>query len=155
MDAVVELVAQIAVAIVAVLAVPLGGYLVALARRAAARFNVQLTVEREEQLRSVAAAAVAKVMEYSRQQIRRTGEGLPSGVKLTTAIASVLEKLPNVSREEAEAAIHSTLPYVRQAIEEGGNALGGAIRTPEPRPESTPEAPAVPMGLDDPSRPIV
>lgn len=85
--------------------------LTAIAIQALRRLNIQLTAAQEAMVETHIANAAREAEEWAAARIRAN---LPvdSGAKLERAVASVLERVPGLSRERAIALIHAVLPLL-------------------------------------------
>jgi len=135
MDQVLDGAVQIAIAVVVASLAPLIAYAVAYARKALERANIQVSEALEDRIRQAAIAGVSLAAEQARKYASAyIGGKMPSATKLSIAVASVLEKVPGVTEQEATDAVHSVLPHIRATIDAGTEALGNAIRT-DPSPQ--------------------
>ena len=121
---VVEILKFALVAIVG-LVVPL---MVQLLRRA----GLNISAEREGYLNQVALIAAAEVEEWASKKLKAN---LPvsAGEKMERALESVLSKIPNVTENEAKAAIHAALPQIGLGAAAGLKELGKSITSVEPK----------------------
>lgn len=101
--------------IFAALAATLLPAVVAIAHRLFARLGLQVGAEQDAKLRVIAQAAIHEAEERAGAAVKR---GLPvdSASKLEMAITRVVDAIPGVSREEADAVVHQELPKVRAAL---------------------------------------
>jgi ERCC4-type nuclease len=106
----------------------LAGVLVALALRALKKMGIELDVQKQQQLESVARAAVLRVEEVAKSQARKHLADWSGPEKLQAAVTEVVDRLPRVDRDEAERIVHAVLPTVgigaAAAVE-----LGKALQT--------------------------
>jgi hypothetical protein len=106
---------QIALAVLAVAAVPLAGFLVAFVRRQLIKVGIEPDAASESRLRQIAADVIAKVEEIARQRIKAGAVPLSSMSKLHMAVADLRTAVPSLTEGGAESLIHSVLPVARAA----------------------------------------
>jgi hypothetical protein len=94
------------------------------------RFGIALDAERQDQLEHVARQAVARAEEWAAAQVKaKVAKKIPGSEKFERAVVDVLERIPRVSREEAEAIVTAALPQMGMGAAAGAVALGKALRT--------------------------
>jgi hypothetical protein len=95
------------------------------------RFGIALDQERQDQLEHVARQAVARAEEWAAAQVKAkvVSKKIPGSEKFERAVVDVLERIPRVSREEAEAIVTAALPQMGMGAAAGAAALGKALRT--------------------------
>jgi hypothetical protein len=94
------------------------------------RFGIALDQERQDQLERVARQAVARAEEWAAAQVKaKVSKKIPGSEKFERAVVDVLERIPRVSREEAEAIVTAALPQMGMGAAAGAAALGKALRT--------------------------
>lgn len=96
--------------IVAALGVLLAGAVVTLGTRLFQKLGIELDIKREQQLESVARAAVLRVEEIAKAQARKHLADWSGSQKLQAAVTEVVDRLPRVDRDEAERIVHAVLP---------------------------------------------
>ena len=105
--------------------------LVMLVIRALKKVGISLDADKQAQLEYVAKQAALKIEEVAANRLAAQLSKMTPTQKLQSAVASVLDKLPNVSPREAEDAIHAALPQIGAGAAAGAVALGKAMRTRE------------------------
>ena len=108
----------------------LAGALIALVVKLLHRVGLQINEDREKQLRAVAVDAIARVEEWAASHAKRKLKTKITGAdKLESAVADIIDRIPGVSHEEAEAVIHSMLPHMNMGAAAGTREIVKAIRT--------------------------
>jgi hypothetical protein len=94
------------------------------------RFGIALDQERREQLEGVARQAVARAEEWAAAQAKERLAGkIPGSAKFERAVVDVIDRIPRVTRDEAEAVVTAALPQMGLGAAAGAAALGKALRT--------------------------
>jgi len=106
----------------------LASALVVLVVKLLQRVGIALDADRREALERVALQGAARAEEWAEKQIKAKLK-VPSAAKMNQAIAHVLERIPNVTAEEAEAVVTAALPQMGLGASAGAKALGKAIRS--------------------------
>ncbi len=93
------------------------------------RLNIQLSAETEAWIQRQAEAAVQMVAEKAASKIKYNKIALTKNEKLDMAIASLVSKVPHLTKEQADAYIHAALARIP-----GIGATGDASLTPPAPP---------------------
>ena len=119
--------------IVAVVLPLLASTLVALVVLGLKKLGLSIDADKQAQLEYVAKQAVLKVEEQVSARVAGAVDASlgPITSKLNMAVVDVIAKLPRVSKQEAEDAIHAALPQLGLGAAAGAAALGKALRTPD------------------------
>lgn len=95
------------------------------------RFGIALDAEKRDRLEGVARQAVARAEEWAAAQAKARVRKIkiPGAEKFERAVTDVLDRVPGVSREEAEAVVTAALPQMGLGAAAGARELGKALRT--------------------------
>lgn len=104
------------------------------ATNVARRFGVELSASRQAQIEHFAQLGIGYAQEMARQWATEHASKMHPAQKLEAATTFLLDRVPGVTLEEAEAIVHAKLPGLRREIDEAAAMLGNAIRTREASP---------------------
>jgi hypothetical protein len=96
------------------------------------RFGIALDEERRAQLENVARQAVARAEEWAAAQAKGLVKSkIPDlgAAKFQRAVTDVVDRIPRVSREEAEDIVTAALPQMGLGAAAGAAVLGKALQT--------------------------
>lgn len=129
MEQLIQVITEAATALVASGLVAVVGFVLGL-------LKMKLTEGQRERLKQAAILAVGFAEERARQAAKAGVEKLTGAMIEKIAIDALLDRIPNIDRDEARKIILSVLPYARSGMNAGAETLGNALATPEA--ESTP-----------------
>lgn len=94
------------------------------------RFGIALDAEKRDRLEAAARQAVARAEEWAAAQLKSKAAKvkIPGAIKFERAVTDVLDRVPGVTREEAEAVVTAALPQMGLGAAAGARELGKAIR---------------------------
>lgn len=94
------------------------------------RFGIALDAEKRDRLEGVARQAVARAEEWAAAQVKAkvSKVKIPGADKFEKAVTDVLDRVPGVTREEAEAVVTAALPQMGLGAAAGARELGKALR---------------------------
>lgn len=108
----------------------LAAALIAVLYKLLQRFGIALDAEKRDQLEAAARQAVARAEEWSARQIKaKVAKKIPGTEKFERAVADVLDRIPGVTRAEAEAVVEAALPQMGIGAAAGARELGKSLRT--------------------------
>ena len=105
------------------LALVLSTLLILAAKKLYNYLGIKNTSELESLLEKGAYSAVALAEEAAAKKLKETEITLPGNEKLTLAMASLMKKVPKISKEQAEEAIESILGKVKGMGASGDSAV--------------------------------
>lgn len=116
---------QIIIAIASVVA----GFICFYLKKLAAKVGVDIDQEMEYKIRSEARRGILYAAEYGAKYFKLYDKMLSGDAKLRLAIEHLLEKHPNISREEAKRLIESQLSRVGEGAVESLRAINEAAES--------------------------
>lgn len=95
------------------------------------KVHLSISADTQARLQVIAQQAVLSVEERAAALVAQELRKWTPAEKLNAAISEVLQRLPNVSAEEARSAVNAALPQMGLGAAAGAVALGKAMRTRE------------------------
>lgn len=110
--------------------------LVALAFKALSYLGIKESEALRARLEAAGRAGALLAEEKGRQVVKAGLEKLKPEEKLAEAVAVVLDRVPGVTRAEAEEVVHQQLPAAREIVAGGIRSVLAVATSPEPTPAS-------------------
>lgn len=126
----VEEAARLIVTVGAVVLVPLA---VAAVVKILQRLGLEVEAGQRDRIERIVREAVLSVEEWAAAAARRSNVSVRAGAKLERAVTAILDRVPNISRQEAEALVHAALPALGLGAAEHLARTRQAAETPAPR----------------------
>lgn len=111
------------------LATALAGLVVAVAVKMLQKLNLSVDADQQAKLEYVAKQQILKAEEEAAAKYQLDQKFTSGAAKLQTATAGVIAKLPNVTQQEAEDAVHAALPQLALGATTLAGKVGEAVVT--------------------------